>query len=246
MGFSTRSYARPYMGGGGLPEGLKLLLIANTVVFLLEYLGLKGFLFHYFGLTPSSVVFSFALWQVATYLFLHDGFFHILFNMFALWIFGREIEAAWGRRRFLRFYFVCGTGAGVCIVIINYMFGYANTVTIGASGAIYGILLASALMWPDRIVYMNFLFPIKMKYLVLIYGGLAFLGSMNLNSGVSNIGHLGGMLFGYLYLRTPTVRGFDPLASAREQYRAWKLARAKRKFQVYLRKHGSDRDPWVH
>lgn len=248
MGFSTRSYARPYMSGGGLPSGIKILLIANAVMFLLQYFGRGSFIgdfLSYFALYPSMVVGLFAIWQLATYMFLHGGFMHILFNMFALWMFGRELEETWGRNRFLRFYLFCGIGAGICIVLINYMFGNPSIPTIGASGAIYGILLASAMMWPDRIVYINFLFPIKMKYLVLIYGGLAFLGSMELNSGVSNIGHLGGMLFAFIYLRTPKVRGFDPLSNVREQYHAWKLARAKRKFQVYLKKHGSDRDPWV-
>jgi membrane associated rhomboid family serine protease len=223
------------------------LLIANTAVFLLQYFGLNGFLLEYFALRPASVVSLFPqVWQLASYMFLHGGFMHILFNMLAMWMFGRDLEATWGRQRFLRFYFFCGIGAGVCVVLVNFLVGSSNTRTIGASGAVYAILLASGMLWPDRIVYFNFLFPIKMKYLVMIYGGIAFLGSMDLNSGVSNVAHLGGMLFAFAFLKTPMVRGFDPIAAAREQYRTWRLARNKRKFQVYMRKHGSNRDPRVH
>jgi membrane associated rhomboid family serine protease len=236
------------MGGGGLfPSGIKALLIANTAVFVLQYGGLDNLFMQWFALWPSRVVSLLPrVWQLGTYLFLHAGFTHILFNMLILWMFGRDLEGAWGRDRFLRFFFFCGVGAGVCIVAVHYLFGDPNVPTIGASGAVYGVLLASAILWPDRIVYMNFLFPIKMKYLVMIYGGIAFLGSMSANSGVSHIGHLGGMIFAFVFLKTPMVRGFDPFASLREQYRAWRIARAKRKFRVYLRKHGSGGDPWVH
>lgn len=234
------------MGGGGLfPSGIKLLLIANIAVFVLQYLGLNRFLIEYFALRPAAVVsLPPRLWQLASYLFLHGDFWHVLFNMLALWMFGRDLEAVWGRTRFLQFFFFTGIGAGLCIVVVNYLFGSPNIPTIGASGAVYGILLVSAVMWPERIVYLNFLFPIKMKYLVMIYGGIAFLSSFDLNSGVSNIGHLGGMVFAYWFLKVPRVRGLDPFGALRQQYRAWKIARAKRKFQVYLRKHGSGRDPW--
>ena len=243
MGFSTRSYARPYIGGG-LPGAIKILLIANTAVFVLQLLGLDKFLVHYFALRPSAVVFSFAIWQLATYTFLHGGFMHILFNMLALWMFGREIEEVWGRQRFMRFYFICAIGAGICILLANYLIpsGRPDIPTIGASGAVFGVMLVSAMLWPDRIVYFNFLFPIKMKYLVMIYGAIAFYSSADMNSGVSNIGHVGGLLTAFIYMKTPRLRRWDPLASARYSYSQWKLARAKKKFQVYMRKQGSNRD----
>jgi membrane associated rhomboid family serine protease len=165
--------------------------------------------------------------------------------MLALWMFGREFEQLWGTRRFLRFYFFCGIGAGVCVVIANYLFGNPRVATIGSSGAIYGILLASAVLWPDRQILFYFLIPVKMKYFVMIIGAIAFLNSFNTNSPVSDVAHLGGMLFGYIFLKMPRTRGFDPLGSLKESYNNWRLARAKRKFQVYLRKKGSDRDRWV-
>jgi len=248
MAYSTRSYAQSYLSDR-LPRGLRALLIANVAVFLLQWLAeLTGFaaVFTPFELQPIAVVRLFFVWQLVTYMFLHGGIWHILFNMLALWMFGRELESTWGTQRFLQFYFFCGIGAGVCVVIANYLFGDPRTATIGASGAIYGILLASAVLWPDRIIYFNFLFPIKMKWFVIIIGGIAFLSSFDQRSGVSNVAHLSGMLFAYLFLKMPRVRGFHPVEAVHQQYRAWKLARAKKRFQVYLRKQRSDRDPWVH
>lgn len=248
MSIGTRNYARPYsMGGGGLPYGIKLLLIANVAIFLVQYFGGDAYLLPYFALRPASLFSMFAVWQLATYMFLHGGIGHILFNMLALWMFGSDLEQSWGTQTFLRFYFFCGIGAGICIVLANYLLPGGNTggITLGASGAIYGILLASAILWPDRIILMSFLFPIKMKYFVMIYAAIAFLGSFNMNSGVSDIGHLGGLLCAWIYLKTPQVRGFHPIAAAQQQYKAWKLARNKRRFQVYMKKQNGRNDPWV-
>jgi membrane associated rhomboid family serine protease len=195
------------------------------------------------------VVHLFFVWQLVTYMFIHAGIGHILFNMLALWMFGTEFERLWGTRRFLRFYFFCGIGAGICVVVANYMFGTVasrSTPTVGSSGAIYGLLLASAILWPDRQILMSFLFPIKMKYFVMIIGAIAFLNSFNTSSPVSDLAHLGGMLFGYLFLKVPSVKGFDPMRSLSDSYQAWRIARAKKKFQVYMRKQGSDRDRFVH
>ena len=247
MALGTRSYARGYLSSGGLPPGLRGLLIANVAIFLIQFFsrGSLDGLFRLLALRPVDVVTHLMVWQLATYMFLHGGLGHILWNMLALWMFGREFEQLWGTRRFLRFYFFCGIGAGVCVVIANYLFGNPGVATIGSSGAIYGILLACAVLWPDRQILFYFLIPVKMKYFVMIIGAIAFLNSFNTNSPVSDVAHLGGMLFAYLYLKTPQLRGFDPLDTLRESYNNWKLARAKRKFQVYLRKKGSDRGPWV-
>jgi membrane associated rhomboid family serine protease len=248
MAFSTRSYTRPYIGVPGLPRGIKWLLIVNTAVFLLQWL-LAGTsfarVFSPFPLYPELVVRRFYIWQLVTYMFLHGGIWHILFNMLALWMFGSDIEQTWGTQRFLRMYFFCGAGAGICVVVLSYIFGDPAIPTIGASGAIYGILLISAMLWPDRIILFSFLFPIKMKYFVMIIGAIAFLNSRSVNSGVSEVAHLGGMAFGYVFLKLPKTRGFDPFGSLNDSYKAWKLARAKKKFQVYLKKQRSDRGPWV-
>lgn len=256
MGLGSRTYARSYLRGGGLPSGIKLLLIANFAIFILQFLGLNNIFLRYFALRPVSLYTMYAVWQLVTYMFIHGDFFHILFNMLALWMFGRDLEEAWGRDRFLRFYFFCGIGAGVCVVLANYLLPWGNpgSVTLGASGAIYGILLASAVMWPTRIVYFNFLFPIQMKYLVIIYGAIAFFSARS-DGAVSHFAHLGGLLFGWIFLKTPALSGarrrtssssgMKPWEAIQHRYKQWKLERNKKKFQVYLRKHGSGRDRGV-
>jgi membrane associated rhomboid family serine protease len=225
--------------------GVKWLLIVNTAVFILTQLlspQLTGPI-RLLALSPVAVVRSFALWQLATYLFLHGGVWHLVFNMLTLWMFGTPLERDWGTRRFLKYYFICGIGAGVCDVALNAAIGNWHTSTIGASGAIYGLLLAFGVCYPDQIVLMNFLFPIKAKYMVMIYAAIELWMSTGVNSGISNIAHLGGMVVGFVYLksRLPAMR--LKLPDWRGAYRQWKLRRAKRKFQVYMKKH--DRGPWV-
>jgi membrane associated rhomboid family serine protease len=246
MAIGTRSYARPYVSGSGMPPGTKALLIANCAIFLIQFLSfgrLDGWLIPYFGLVPSFVVHKFFVWQLVTYMFLHGGILHIVFNMLALWWFGSELEGVWGTDRFVRFYFLVGGLAGLCVVLANVLFGNPNIPTIGASGAIYGILAASAVLWPDRILLFNFLFPLKMKYYVLIIGAIAFYNSFNVNSPVSDIAHLTGLLWGFLFVKMPQRRGPSILASIGDSYKEWKLQRAKKKFQVYMRKQG--KGPWV-
>jgi len=225
------------------------LIIANSAVFLLMWLfgsteAVRTFA-TWFSLFPVDVVKRFFVWQLVTYLFLHGGFMHILFNMLSLWFFGKDLEDIWGTRRFLQFYFFCGIGAGLFVVLGNYLFGNPLIPTIGASGAIYGVLLVAAVLWPDRTIIF-IIFPIKLKYFVMILGAIAFFGIRDLNSGVSDIAHLSGMGFGYVFLRSSKLRKFDAVGPIRDSYKAWKLARAKRKFQVYLKKQqGPDRDRWV-
>ncbi len=236
-----------YSWSGYFPLGVKWLLISNTAIWLLYFFAARGEsieIFNLLALSPRAVLGHFAIWQPVTYMFLHDpqGFGHILFNMLALWMFGTDLERDWGTKRFLTYYFLCGIGAGICDIVVNAAIGNLNTRTIGASGAIYGLLLAFGLLYPDRVVLMNFLFPIKAKYFVMIMGAMAFLSSIGgSTSRVSNIAHLGGMLFGYLYLRMRFLR-LD-VGKLIGRYQEWKLQRAKRKFQVYMRKHG--RGPWV-
>jgi membrane associated rhomboid family serine protease len=245
--FRTTGFASSYF-----PTGVKWLLIANIAMYLLYFFGVRfgfGGVFNLLALSPRAVLEYFAIWQPVTYMFLHDpyGFGHILFNMLALWMFGADLERDWGTRRFLKYYFVCGVGAAMCDIVFNALFGSLNVRTIGASGAIYGLLLAFGMLYPDRTVLFSFLFPIKAKYFVMIIGAIAFLSSFSANSGVSHIAHLGGMFWGYLFLKF-RMRGVRlQMPDVGRRYQQWKLQRAKRKFQVYLKKHqsGSDRDRWV-
>jgi len=246
MRHSTRYRLNSIFSSSNFPNGVKWLLISNTAVFVLSYLlNQAGFgnIFSPFALAPRAVVFHFAIWQLATYLFLHGGVWHLLFNMLTLWMFGVTLERDWGTRKFLKYYFICGIGAGLCDVTVNALLGNWNTSTIGASGAIFGVLLAFGVLYPETTILFMFLFPIQAKYFVMIYGAMALLGSLNVNSGVSNVAHLGGMIFGLLYLKVQFPK-LDTYA-VRAWYRNYKLQRAKKKFQVYMRKHPSDRDPWV-
>ena len=246
MAYRTRS-SLGIFSSPGFPKGVKGLLIGNACIFILTFfIGLNGPLW-IFKLIPRAVVEMFFVWQLATYLFLHGGFGHIIWNMLALWMFGADLERAWGTRRFLQFYFFCGVGAGLCVVLANYILpgGDTSAATIGSSGAIFGILLAYAMLYPNRTILWGFLVPIQVKYFVLIIGVVTFMSSFQANTGVSEFAHLGGLLFGYIYMKKPK-RGFDWIGPAQHQYRQWKLQRAKKKFQVYMRKQGSNQDPWLH
>jgi membrane associated rhomboid family serine protease len=159
-----------------------------------------------------------------------------------LWMFGLPIEQSWGTRRFVRFYLLCGLVAGFCVLLVNMLVGDWATSTLGASGAVFGLLVAFGVLFPDTIILMFFLFPMKAKYAVMIYVGVELITTFGPNTGVSTIAHLGGAAFAYVYLKrgAPSFH----LPDIRGAYHQWKLQRAKRKFQVYMRKHGG-RGPWV-
>src|SRR3954469_6984070 len=254
MPFSSRSYVNRYVPSNRFPTGLKWLLITNVSIFVFTYI-LKasgtGLFLQNFALVPSQVVQTFAVWQVVTYMFLHsvDNFGHILWNMLGLWMFGAEIERLWGTPKFLRFYFTCGISAAVIVIIVAYLFGFQDVATIGSSGAVYGILVAYGLLFPDRTVLFGFLIPIKSKYFVMIIGGIVLLQSYTATiggqRGAAVVAHLGGLLTGFLVVRGRKlrIRVREPISGA---YKEWKLQRAKKKFEVYLRKQDNKRDPWVH
>ena len=237
-----RSYLDLYF-----PPGLKWLLISNTGIFLLDFLvpPVHRLLWTLFALYADGVIHGVGIpffWQPFTYMFLHGGIWHLLFNMLTLWFFGTQLERDWGTRRFLKYYFLCGIVAGICVLLVNMAIGDWATPTIGASGAIFGVLVAFGVLYPNQTVLMSFLFPIKAKYMVMIYAAIELLMTIRPGqSGISTIAHLGGMAFGYIYLkgRLPRVA----LPDMGGAYRQWKVQRAKKKFQVYMRKHGGG--PWV-
>jgi membrane associated rhomboid family serine protease len=182
---------------------------------------------------------SLAVWQFVTYLFLHGGFWHVFWNMFALWMFGSDLERHWGSRQFLKFYLVAGVGAGVLSVIL----APTSTVpTIGASGSIYGILLAYGMMFPNRLVYLYFLFPVKVKYFVAVLGALAFFSALGSpGSTVAHVAHLGGMIFGFLYLK-----GWLSISGARQSYHRWRVNRMRERFRVYENERRKKEDDfWI-
>ncbi len=198
--------------GGPVTPGVKWLMIVNGAVFLVQQivgLIIPNAMEYIFGISHNGFLNSFMIWQPFTYMFLHGGWMHIIFNLLGLWMFAGELELAWGRTKFIRYYLLSGLGAGLFIALMNYIafinYG-SNAVTIGASGAIYAILLAYAVMWPDREVLLYFLFPIKIKYLVLAFGLMEFFGTLSSTAGtggnISHIGHLGGIISGFIIMKS--------------------------------------------
>ncbi len=196
-------YRYRFSFGYSLTPAVKNLMIIMGLVFILQKF-VSGWFDLYFGLVPVLVWKKYFLWQLFTYIFLHGGFSHILFNLLALWMFGGELENYWGSKKFLFYFFFCGVGAGICTVIFS---PYQFVPTIGASGAIYGLLLAFGWLFPNRLIYIYFLFPIPAKYFVIIFGLIEFFASMEgAGSGVAHLTHLGGLLFGLIYMAYPTIR----------------------------------------
>jgi membrane associated rhomboid family serine protease len=235
-------------GPGPVSTAIKALIVSNVVIFFAQVLYRP--LTDAFGLEPFRVVRELQVWRLATYMFLHDpsGLLHILFNMLALWMFGTELERIWGTRYFLKFYFVTGVGAAIVTVLLSLLpFSMANTLytsnVIGASGAIYGLLLAFALYFPDRPILLYFLFPIPARYFVMILGAIAFYASLGQTSGVANATHLAGLLVGYVYLKSARMH---PLAELKYRYLKWKINRVRRKFDVYPGGRADDIDRRVH
>ena len=234
-------------GPGPVSTALKALVVANVVLFFLQLLVPP--LTELLGLHPDEVLRRGWGWQLVTYMFLHGSLFHILFNMLALWMFGTELEHMWGTRYFLKFYFVTGVGAAALTVLFSLLpFDVSRQVyvsnVIGASGAIYGLLLAYGLYFPDRPIYMYFLFPVPAKLFVLIMGLIAFYSSVaGAGGGIANATHLGGLLVGYVYLKG---RRIDPLAELKYRYLKWKINRVRKKFDVYSGGRANDWDRRVH
>jgi len=246
-------------------RAVKQLMIANGVVFLLFWFlqafgptaPLGAWAYNHLGLQPYAVLHG-EIWQLVTYAFLHAGLLHILFNLLALWMFGAQLEMDWGYNLFMQFYFFCVVGAALVTVAVSYTYQLGvspMTLTVGASGGIYGLLLAFGILHGESEVM---LFPlpfliIKAKYFVMGIIALALYGALSSAHGggqsIAYMAHLGGALFGYIFLKFVPRRGFGFATSERwfgfrNAYYRWKRKRAARKFEVYMRKH--DRGDYRH
>ena len=219
-------------GPGGISPAVKVLIITNVVVFALNVIVGEAMTIS-LGLTPKMVFEQFALWQPLTYMFLHStgGFGHILFNMLALWMIGTDLERTWGTRFFTKYYLVTGIGAAATSLLLSlFSDTFYYTTTVGASGAIYGLLLAFALYFPHRTLIL-FIFPVPARIAVTILGAIAFLSSFGgPGGGIAHSAHLGGLVVGYLYLKSLRSRPMDEL---KYRYLKWKMGRARNKFDVY-------------
>jgi membrane associated rhomboid family serine protease len=228
-------------GPGPVTPAVKWIIGTNVAVFLVTLAFPE--LVEYFGLIPKAVIERQWIWQPVTYMFLHDprSIFHILFNMLGIWMFGVELERRWGTPLFVKYYAVTGVGAAITTVLVGLLpfdataAAYASA-TIGASGALYGLLLAYAMYYPDRPILMFMLFPVPAKYFVIIIGAISFLSAASAGGPrVAHTAHLGGMLFGYLYLSSGGgTRGVGGItAEIKYRYLKWKMNRLRRKFDVY-------------
>lgn len=182
---------RPFANGESV--GVKGLIFTTAVAFLLQFIFPD--ILNFFSLDPSQAIRELKLYQLASYMFLHGSFFHIIFNLYVLYIFGIELESLWGSARFLLYYFISGIGAGIITAL------FSRFPVIGASGAIYGLLLAYGVLFPNRVLLISFFIPIKAKYAVIIFAVIEFLATMGGSSdGIAHITHLGGMIFGGILL----------------------------------------------
>ncbi|WKZ68365.1 MAG: rhomboid family intramembrane serine protease [Melioribacteraceae bacterium] len=221
-----RDYFRP-SGFGGFsffPPIIKNLLVINIAVFFLQMIfdnisfgGIPGWYFinKYFALNPLTGLdqagqpYNFQIWQLFTYQFLHGGFMHLFFNMFALWIFGVELENLFGSRKFLFYYLMCGVGAGLLHIFASPIFDSISAPTIGASGAVYGVLIAFGMLFPDRYVFLLFPpMPVKAKYLIAFYIVIEFM-SVGSDNYVAHLAHLGGAFFGFVFILLDRRKNFD-------------------------------------
>ena len=255
--FSGRRYNFDWRGF--ITPGVKLLVLICSGVFLFQTLvslvADPRAEFHYiiqtFGLIPSAFTRGLRIWQPFTYIFLHGGLFHLLINMLMLWMFGRELELLWGKKRFLNYFFICGVGAGLIEVLIKTVpvfFGkpLSDVPTIGASGAIFGILIANAVLFPDRRIWLIPLpVTIPMRPYVAVMAAIEFFSTLGTGGdNVSHLCHLGGMLVGYIYLRRGSF-----LYNVRNSVTDWRLQRNRKRFEVFMKKHKDEPpsrpDSWV-
>jgi membrane associated rhomboid family serine protease len=193
----TRIFRHDPIDFKSLPPAIRALMIANVAGFLIGMV--VPDMHNLFGLVPQQVLFQRWIWQPVTYLFLHGNIWHLVFNLFALWMFGMPVESQWGERDFLKYYFICGIGAALAHLALA---PHSTVPVIGASGAVYGLLVAFAMLYPDAVVYLYFLIPIKAAHMAILFGLIEFFaGATGSTPGVARFAHLGGMLTGYLYIR---------------------------------------------
>lgn len=197
-----------------LPPMVRRLLLGSIAVYCFQLLTMHRW-DHLFGLDPTLVMSNGAVWQLVTYIFLHANPLHLFWNMIVLWMFGAELEIIWGSRRLVSYYILCGAGAGLFAILLD---PRATTITVGASGAIFGLLLAFGLTFPERPIAFMLIFPIKAKYFVAVLGALQlFLFVQDGDGGIAYGAHIGGLLTGgiFLWIRQKGWRGLRKIRIVR-------------------------------
>jgi len=215
---------------GPIPPVVRALIVANIGIHVLTHLTNAGGVISALALIPPRVVGHFEVWRLITYQFVHAGAWHVALNMLMLWMFGSELEQRWGGSFFLKYYLVCGIGGGLVYTLVR--LGVADP-TVGASGAIFGVLMAYGMWFPNRVVLLGFLFPVRVRHVIVFLIIIELLqGVESTGDGIAHAAHLGGMAFGYLYLRWWGAGGGGTLptfASAKRAYYRWRLRRLQRK-----------------
>ena len=237
-------------GPGPMTPAVKAILIANVAVFVFTYFAPS--LMVLLGLRPADLFGKFAVWQPVTYMFVHASLSHIFFNMLTLWLIGVQLERLGGTRYFTKVYFVSGLGAGFTQVLLGILqFALADQVyypsTVGASGAIFGLLLAFAIYYPTAPFLVFFIFPVPARYFVTILGAISLLLALGGGSGVAHTAHLGGLVTGYLYLKRPRMSSrINIFSEIQYRFLKWRINRMRRKFDVYSGGRRYDWDRNVH
>jgi membrane associated rhomboid family serine protease len=237
-----------------MTPAIKALVYANVGVYALTFITAnllrQRFLIDWFGLIPEQTIENFQVWRLATYLFLHDPFspIHIVFNMLSLWMFGVDLERRWGSRGFLKYYAVTGVGAGIATVLVSLLpFDVTAPIyesnTIGASGAIYGLLLAFALLFPYRQILFLFIFPLPVRVAAALMALMSFMAATSTtNSSVAEATHLAGFIIGWAYLK-----GFSRLRlDFSYRLAKWRMDRARKKFNIHKGGRGGDWGDRIH
>lgn len=239
--FHPSSHGRPRIsfGTGPLTPGIKGIIFTCAGVFFLQALVPGNWLEFSLGLSSEGLLGRYFLWQPVTYLFLHTtgNLFHLVFNMLMLWMFGGELERRWGTQSFLQYYFLCGVGAGLASVAVDVLSGFLregpllspSRPTIGASGAVYGLLAAQAILYPNRLLLVFLIFPMRMRVAVFLMAAITLwvaIGSAKSGSGtpINHVAHLGGMALGWAYLH----RAWNPM----RLWHDWRWQRRRKRYHV--------------
>jgi membrane associated rhomboid family serine protease len=209
---------------------VRALIVANLGIYLLTRVAPSDPFIDAFALIPPRVLGGVQVWRLLTYQFLHAGVWHVAINMLMLWMFGSELESRWGGKFFLKYYLLCGVGGGLIYTFVRA--GVADP-TVGASGAIFGVLLAYGIWFPNRVVLLGFLFPVRVRHVIVFLIIIEFLqGVESTGDGIAHAAHLGGMAFGYVYLRWWGAGGLGnmpSLSAIKRSYYRWRLRRLQRK-----------------
>lgn len=239
-----RSAGTVAIGPGPWTPGVRAIIIANVALFLLGFVWSRQIV-EYFALSPLGVIAHGRVWQIVSYAFVHTpgAFTTLLFNMLSVWMFGVDLERRWGTPAFLKFYAVSAIGAGASVVLISLLpfdstqFMYENSRTVGAAGAVYGLLMAWAVLFPYREILFMLIFPLKAWIAACLMGALAFFSAINSGSAVANVAVLGGVLVAWLYLKGPR----DLQLTAKYHLTKWRMERMRRRFNVHK---GGRHDDW--